>query len=108
LVETTHHRNYRVLMVDDEFMILKGLERMIDWEGLGLQLAATASHGEEALAVINQQSIDIIITDINMPRLSGIEFIEQVKNQEHRIEFIFISGYEKFEYVKSGISLGAS
>ncbi len=108
MVETTHQRNYRVLMVDDEFMILKGLERMIDWEGLGLQLAATASHGEEALAVINQQSIDIIITDINMPRLSGIEFIEQVKNQEHRIEFIFISGYEKFEYVKSGISLGAS
>lgn len=108
MVETAYQRSYRVLMVDDEFMILKGLERMIDWEGLGIQLAATASHGEEALAVIETQPIDIIITDVNMPRLSGIEFIEKVKDKENRIEFIFISGYEKFEYVKSGLSLGAS
>lgn len=100
-------RQYKVLMVDDEFMILKGLEKMIDWHGLGLKLVATASHGEEALEKLTQHHIDIIISDINMPRLSGIEFIEEMNRQQRRIEFLFISGYEKFEYIKSGITLGA-
>lgn len=103
-----YKREYNVLMVDDEYIILKGLEKMIDWKGLNLKLVATASHGEEALSIVNQNDIDIIISDVNMPKLNGIQFIEKIQEMQRSIEFLFVSGYEKFEYIKSGLVLGAN
>lgn len=98
----------RVLIVDDEYMIIEGLKKMIDWQGLSLELAGTAQHGAEALTIVESEPLDIILTDINMPRMNGLDFIAQVKTINPEIGFIFISGYEKFDYVKQGLSLGAS
>lgn len=99
---------YRVLIVDDEFMIIKGLEKMIAWTELGLEYAGPAHHGVQALEIMKQEKIDIVITDINMPKLDGLSFIEQAKQTNSQVEFIIISGYEKFEYVKKGIGLGVN
>lgn len=95
-------------MVDDEFMILKGLEKMIDWKGLNLKLVATATDGQQALECLAQHSVDIIISDINMPCLNGIDLIRNIQQQYTHIEFIFISGYQRFDYVREGLRLGVA
>ena len=97
----------RVLIVDDEYMIVKGLERLIRWQELGLQLAGTAGNGQEALDLMRHQAVDIVITDVNMPNVTGIDFISQAKELGQDFVFIFVSGYQEFEYVKRGMELGA-
>ncbi|MBF0934602.1 MAG: response regulator, partial [Abiotrophia defectiva] len=96
-----------VMIVDDEYMIVKGLERLIRWEELGLQLAGTAGNGQEALDIMSRQAVDIVITDVNMPNVTGIDFISQAKELGQDFAFIFVSGYQEFEYVKRGMELGA-
>ncbi len=96
-----------VMIVDDEYMIVKGLERLIRWEELGLQLAGTAGNGQEALDLMSRQAVDIVITDVNMPNVTGIDFISQAKELGQDFAFIFVSGYQEFEYVKRGMELGA-
>ncbi len=96
-----------VMIVDDEYMIVKGLERLIRWEELGLQLAGTAGNGQEALDIMSRQAVDIVITDVNMPNVTGIDFISQAKKLGQDFAFIFVSGYQEFEYVKRGMELGA-
>ncbi|WP_314389111.1 response regulator [uncultured Abiotrophia sp.] len=97
----------RVLIVDDEYMIVKGLERLIRWQELGLQLVGTAGNGQEALDLMCHQAVDIVITDVNMPNVTGIDFISQAKDLGQDFVFIFVSGYQEFEYVKRGMELGA-
>ena len=96
-----------VMIVDDEYMIVKGLERLIRWEELGLQLAGAAGNGQEALDIMSRQAVDIVITDVNMPNVTGIDFISQAKELGQDFAFIFVSGYQEFEYVKRGMELGA-
>lgn len=102
------YQTLNVLMVDDEFMILKGLEKMIDWKGLNLKLVATATDGQQALEYLSQHSVDIIISDINMPCLNGIDLIRNIQQEYTQIEFIFISGYQRFDYVRDGLRLGVA
>ena len=96
----------RVLIVDDEYMIVKGLECLIRWQELGLQLVGTAGNGQEALDLMSHQAVDIVITDVNMPNVTGIDFISQAKELGQDFAFIFVSGYQEFEYVKRGMELG--
>ena len=96
-----------VMIVDDEYMIVKGLERLIRWQELGLQLVGTAGNGQEALDLMRHQAVDIVITDVNMPNVTGIDFISQAKELGQDFVFIFVSGYQEFEYVKRGMELGA-
>ena len=96
-----------VMIVDDEYMIVKGLERLIRWQELGLQLVGTAGNGQEALDLMSHQAVDIVITDVNMPNVTGIDFISQAKELGQDFAFIFVSGYQEFEYVKRGMELGA-
>ena len=96
-----------VMIVDDEYMIVKVLERLIRWEELGLQLAGAAGNGQEALDIMSRQAVDIVITDVNMPNVTGIDFISQAKELGQDFAFIFVSGYQEFEYVKRGMELGA-
>lgn len=99
---------YKVLLVDDEYMILAGLQKLIDWESLGMEVVATARNGKKALDYIMEHSVDIILTDVSMPVLSGIDFIREAKKIAEPFKFIILSGYQEFEYVKNGMNLGAS
>lgn len=97
---------YKVMLVDDEPFILDGLKKLIDWDELGLEIAAEASDGDQALELLKATSIDILLTDIKMPNLGGIELIRKIKQQRLNIKTIILSGYDDFEYVKEGILLG--
>ena len=98
---------YQVLLVDDEYMILNGLKKIIDWQSLGFQIVATAENAKEGLAVLEQRQIDLVVTDVTMPEINGLEFIEAAQKERHNFEFMILSGYQEFDYLKGGMQLGA-
>ena len=73
---------YQVLLVDDEYMILNGLKKIIDWKSLGFQIVATAENAKEGLSVLEQQRIDLVVTDVTMPEINGLEFIEAAQKEQ--------------------------
>ncbi|MGE8204635.1 response regulator transcription factor [Heyndrickxia sp. NPDC080065] len=97
---------YKVLLVDDEPLITKGLKALIDWEDYGFEIAYTAESGEEALAYLKENPIDILITDILMEEMSGLELISETKKIQPQIKCIVLTGYQEFEFIKQGLLLG--
>ncbi len=98
----------KVLLIDDETVILEGLSMMIDWEKEGLEIVGTATDGMEAFRMIRQLSPDIVITDIKMPRLSGLELIERVRERgQNQVSFIVLTGFDDFSYVRKALKLEA-
>lgn len=101
---------YKVLLVDDELLDLEGLQRFMNWESLGMEVCAAASNGFEALEILRSQRVDIIVTDIRMPIMSGMELARRALALELRPKpkIIFVSGHEDFQYAKQAISMSAS
>lgn len=97
----------KVLIVDDDYIIIKGLEKLIDWDKLNMEIFAVANDGQEALAILEKTPVDIVITDVNMPQLSGIDFVRKAREVQMDFQLIIISGYQNFDYAKSGMDLGA-
>ncbi|MBP1963306.1 response regulator transcription factor [Paenibacillus aceris] len=97
---------YKVMIVDDEPLILKGMHAIIDWKRHGLRILSQAESGEEAIERFLEDPVDIIITDICMQGISGLQLIETVKSLDSNAKFIVLSGYDDFQYVKEGIRLG--
>lgn len=97
---------YKVLIVDDEPLILEGLPNLINWEEHNLEIAGQASNGLEALEIIKSIDIDILITDIRMPKTDGLELLTLTKEMKKNVKFIVLSGYNDFEYVKAAAKLG--
>lgn len=96
----------KVFFVDDEPLIAQGLRSITDWEDYGIQISGSANDGETALQRMKEEPVDLLITDIMMPRMNGLELIKKVKEIHPRTRFIVLSGYEEFDYVKAGIMLG--
>ncbi len=99
---------YQVLIVDDEPIVKIALRSMIDWNTLGFHICATASNGEEALDMACRFHPDLIICDLKMPIMDGIELIREVQKKEIPCEFLVISNYEDFNYVRTALVLGAA
>ncbi len=97
---------FKVLIVDDEPFIRLGLKKMINWEEEGFSIIKEARNGIEALDIINTESIDLVITDISMPKMDGIEFTNELRKYDKKIKIVFLTGYREFEYAKQGIRLG--
>lgn len=97
---------YRALLVDDEENVLQTLKTTIQWQELGVEIPFTAHDGIEALELLQSRSIDILVTDIKMPRLDGINLIRKVKDLYPHIRCILLTAYGEFEYAKEAISLG--
>lgn len=97
---------YKVILVDDEPLILLGLVNLINWQQLGLEVIGQCSDGGEALELLSRTSAHILITDIKMPVLTGLELIEAINEKQMNIKHIVLSGYDDFEYVKKAITLG--
>jgi two-component system response regulator YesN len=97
----------KILVVDDEFIMRQGISHMIDWEQEGFQIIGQASNGQEALQIINETIPDIIISDVVMPQLNGIELAKVIQNNYPQIKIIILSSYSDFEYVKSSFQNGA-
>jgi two-component system response regulator YesN len=98
---------YKVLLAEDEELIRKGLTFMVDWLSMDCVVAGEAANGREGLEMIRQLQPDLVITDVRMPFLSGIEMLEQSIAQGG-YEAIIVSGYEEFEYARKAISLGVT
>ena len=96
---------YKVLLIDDDAFILEGLKVIIDWEEYGLEIAGQASNGIKALELLKQQTFHILITDIKMPYMDGIELIKNIRNEEIDIKIIILSGYDDFKYVREAVKL---
>ena len=99
-----------VQIIDDEPIIRRGLEKMFDWKGLGFEVTCMAPNGKQALEQLEVEKVDIIITDIEMPIMNGLEFIERVRENENSAingkEIIVLTAYEDFEYARQAIKYG--
>jgi two-component system response regulator YesN len=97
----------KLLIVEDEQTIREGLVQTIDWETYGIEVCGQAGNGLEALERLQHSKPDIILTDIRMPKMDGLEFIRRARETNLDFEVILLSGYNDFEYAKQGIQLGA-
>jgi two-component system, response regulator YesN len=94
----------KILIVDDEPFIRQGLKILINWEKYGYEIVGEAANGIEAIKELEKKEIDLIIVDIKMPEMNGIELVEHVRNNiSNTIKFIVLSGYYEFEYAKKAI-----
>lgn len=97
---------YQVLLVDDERFILDGMCDLIDWGELGLEIAGMVRGGKQALQFLDSTKVDILITDISMPRMNGLELIRIARQKHADLKVIILSGYNEFEHLKEGMRLG--
>ncbi len=94
---------FRVFMVDDEPSVIEGLKIMIPWEEFDFELCGEASNGQEALSKIEKLHPHLIITDICMPGINGLELIYKVQEFDSETEFVILSGYADFAYVQEAM-----
>jgi two-component system response regulator YesN len=96
----------KAILLDDEHLVLKWLESLIGQSDLGLSVIATAKNGEDGLRLIKKYNPDIVITDIRMPKLDGLELIKAVTEIGYPVKFVILSGYGEFEYAKLALQYG--
>lgn len=97
----------KVVIVDDEMLIRVGIKSCIDWEEHGFEIAGQAGNGLKALEIIEATRPDIVMTDIKMPKMDGLELISEVRKRFPSIKIIVLSCYNEIDYVKKAIKLGA-
>lgn len=94
----------KVLLVDDEPFILQGLEVLVDWKKEGFEIAGTAHDGREALRFLKNNSVDLILADINIPVVSGLELLKKIREEDiSNAFFVILSGYADFSYAQKAI-----
>ena len=98
----------KVFLVEDEIVVREGIKNNIDWEKEGFQFVGEASDGELAYPMIRSTKPDILITDIKMPFMDGLELSQMVKREFPGIKIIILSGYNEFEYAKQAIQIGVT
>lgn len=97
---------YKVLIVDDEAFAREGLSTLMEWEKFGFVLLGEAENGPQAIRMIAEHQPDLVITDISMPEMSGIELIAYVReHMSYQPNFVILSGYGTFEYAKEAMRL---
>lgn len=96
---------YKLFIVDDERITREGITKMVDWHSLGIMITGTASNGKEALNLISNDPPDILLCDVRMPHMNGIELAKVIVKEYPKCKIIFLSGYTDKEYLKAAISL---
>lgn len=98
----------RFFLVEDEYIVREGIKNKIDWESLGLEFVGEAADGEVALSSIEKTKPDIIMTDIKMPFMDGLELSRRVKESFPETEIIILTGHADFEYAREGMKIGVA
>lgn len=101
-------KEYRVLLADDEEEIRTGISRKIDWASLGFCLVGEAGNGEEALELADRLRPDVVLTDIKMPFMDGLELCRRLRLTLPGARLVIFSGFDDFEYARQAMSLGVS
>lgn len=94
---------YQVQIVDDEPIVRMGLKNLIPWESLGFTVVCCAQNGQEAIEQYYNHKIKLIITDIEMPIMNGLDYIKQLRDNSESTEIVILTAYEEFEYAKTAI-----
>ena len=97
---------YRVILVDDERLILRGLSTVVPWAELGCEVAGTAHDGAAGLELIRSIHPDIVMTDIRMPNLDGLTMLAAIRSEFPDIQMSVLTAYRDFEYARQAITLG--
>ncbi|GAU78881.1 response regulator [Fusibacter sp. 3D3] len=99
---------YSVFLVEDEFVIREGIKQLVDWERHGFELVGEAADGELAWPMIQKKRPDIVITDIKMPFIDGLELSQMIRRELPETSIIILSGYDDFEYAREAIKIGVN
>jgi two-component system response regulator YesN len=97
----------RILIVDDEYLVRLGLKTTIDWAAYGCVIAGEAGNGRDALELFEKTNPDVILTDIKMPIMDGLELTRAVKAKNRKVQIIILSHYDEFAYAREALSAGA-
>ena len=97
---------YKVVIIDDEPIIVEGLSRVIKWDEYGCRLAGTAENGKEGLTLIRKVKPDIVFSDIAMPGMDGLQMIAALRSEFPRMMITILTGYRDFDYAQTAIRLG--
>ncbi|WP_042199479.1 response regulator transcription factor [Paenibacillus camerounensis] len=97
----------KVLIVDDDNLVRKGLRSMLPWAEYGMEVAGEAKHGEKALEFLAVQEVDLLLTDLAMPVMSGMELMRAVRRQYPYISIVVLTLHQDFEYIQDCLRLGA-
>ncbi|MBS6196415.1 MAG: response regulator [Clostridiales bacterium] len=95
----------KVMLVEDEELILQGVRNIIDWEALSMDVVHMAHNGREALALWEKEPVDLVVTDVEMPVMNGLNLLKELRNRDKRVRFVILTGYDEFEYARKAIQL---
>lgn len=96
---------FQAILCDDNEIILEGLSSQIKWKDLGIELTATAADGNEAWELIQKNPPDLLITDIRMPYMDGLELSKKARELNPNIVILIISAYDDFQYARTAMHL---
>ncbi|GIP34168.1 helix-turn-helix domain-containing protein [Paenibacillus sp. J2TS4] len=99
---------YRILIVDDEWLVREGLKQTIPWHEIECSLIGEASNGQAGWLMANQYEPDILLTDIRMPGIDGLELAKRVGEAHPRTKIVFLTGFDEFAYAQQAIKIGAA
>ena len=99
---------YRILLVDDEILVRDAIKENIDWEGLGCELTGICENGQQAAEFVKQHPVDIVLTDILMPYMDGMELSHFLHDNYPDVVIVIFSGFGEFEYAKKAIQYNVS
>ena len=97
---------YSILIVEDEPIIRRGIASLIDFESLGISTVQEVENGEQALEKIREEAPDILLTDINMPKMDGITLAQLARTEYPQMRIIFLTGYDYVDYLLSAVKIG--
>ena len=97
----------KVLVVEDEEMIRKGIVLAVDWAALDCVVVGEAANGAEALEAVDRLNPSLIITDLKMPQMDGLEMLRRLREQGNNVYVIILTAYDSFTYAQSALRLGA-
>lgn len=98
----------RLAIIDDEYFIRQRLKKIIPWEALGLEFAGEGENGRDVLQLLEENPPDILMLDIRMPKMDGLETAQYIHDVQPQIKMIILSGYSDFEYARSTMRSGVT
>ena len=99
---------YRLMIVDDDEMLRRGLVQNVDWAGHGFEVVAQAANGKEALCKMDESMPQLIVTDIQMPIMDGLQLTETISRLYPEVKIVLLTAYEEFEYAKKALEYKVS
>ena len=97
----------KVIVVDDERFVRMGIVGETDWASLGCEVVGEAENGLDALELVHKKNPDLMICDIRMPKMNGLEMLKKLREEKNPVQVIFLTAYSEFSYAREALKLYA-